>query len=80
MTERAQRSLEEEHLLLFLLTTLITIFLALRSLGLLSPDTAWTTTPKRRGEGKVDMLLRIETDDERWDVDNLLSDAAIETR
>ena len=67
--------LNDEHLLLFLLSTFITILLALRSLSLLPPDTAWATTTERRREGEVDVLLGVEADDKRWDVHDLLADA-----
>jgi len=43
----AHRSGDEQRLLLFLLTTIIALFLSLGSLHLLSPDTAWTTSAKR---------------------------------
>ena len=59
-------------LLFFLLTTFI--ILLLRRLGLLSPHAAWTATAKRRGESKIDMFLRVETDDEGRNVDDLLAD------
>jgi hypothetical protein len=59
-------------LLFFLLSTLI--ILLLRRLGLLSPHAARTPTTERRSESKVDMLLRVETNDEGRDVDNLLAD------
>lgn len=67
---------EANCLLLFLLTLVTTLVLALSGLGLLSSDTAWATTTEWRGEGEVDVLLGVETDDERWDVDDLLADAA----
>lgn len=62
------------HLLLVLLLTLIT---ALGGLGLLPPDTAEAATAEGRGDGEVDVLLRVETDDERGDVDDLLPDADV---
>jgi hypothetical protein len=46
-------------------------------LGALSLDTAFTSTTVGRSEGKVDVLLRIETDDKGWDVDDLLPDADV---
>lgn len=63
------------RLLLLLLGIVTTSVLAGGSGGLLSPHTTWASTTKWRGEGEVDVLLRVETDNERWDVDNLLSDA-----
>jgi len=74
--DTSSRDSNANHLLLFLLT-LTTILLLLRGLGLLPSDTARTSTTKRRGKGEVDVLLGVETDDERWDVDDLLSDAGI---
>jgi len=59
-------------LLFFLLTTFV-VFL-FRCLGLLSPHAAPATTAKRRGEGKVDVLLRVETDDEGGNIDDLFAD------
>jgi hypothetical protein len=65
-----------KELLLFLLSLITTVLLGLCSLGLLSPHTAWTPTTEWRGEREVDVLLRVKTDDEGWDVDDLLADAA----
>jgi hypothetical protein len=67
--------LRSRHLLLFLLSLITTLLLGLRSLGLLSPDTTWATAAKWRSEGEVDVLLGVESDNERWDVDDLLADA-----
>merc|ERR1712137_434719 len=64
-----------EHLLLLLLITLTVTLLG--GLGLLSPDTAGAATTERRGQGEVDVLLRVEADDERGDVDDLLADADV---
>lgn len=64
-----------EDLLLFLL--LLVIATLLGSLGLLSSDTAGAATTKRRGESEVDVLLGVETDDERGNVDDLLADADV---
>lgn len=63
------------HLLLLLL--LVTTLAALGSLGLLSADTAGTTTAKGRGQREVDVLLGVETDHERGDVDDLLADTDV---
>ena len=60
--------------LLLLLIAALLVILALSGLGLLSPNTTWAATTKWRGEREVDVLLGVETDDERWDVDNLLAD------
>lgn len=73
-----RRDLPTHLLLLFLLLGVIATLLLFRGLGLLSPDTAGTPTTERRGEGEVDVLLRVETDDERRNVHNLLADAASE--
>lgn len=64
-----------QHLLLFLLGVIATLILLLGGLGLLPPDTTWASTTKWRGESEVDVLLGVETDDERWDVDDLLANA-----
>lgn len=66
---------EANCLLLFLLTLVTTLVLALSGLGLLSSDTTRATTTEWRGEGEVDVLLGVETDDEGWDVDDLFADA-----
>lgn len=63
------------HLLLLLL--LITTLAALSSLGLLSAHTAGTAATKGRGQGEVDVLLGVETDHERGNVDDLLADADV---
>ena len=65
-------------LLFLLLTAFLTLLLALRSLGLLPPDAAWTPATERRGESEVDMLLRVEANDEGRDVDDLLADAVVD--
>ena len=62
------------HLLLFLLTT-ITLILLLSSSCLLPPHTAGSASTKWRGKSKVNVLLRIESNDERRDIDDLLSNA-----
>lgn len=63
------------HLLVILLV-LVTLT-ALGGLGLLSADTAGAATTEGRGESKVDVLLGVETDDERGDVDDLLADSDV---
>lgn len=63
-------------LLLLLFAAIFTIVtLALSGLGLLSPHTAWTPATEWRGKGEVNVLLGVETNDEGWDVDDLLADA-----
>jgi hypothetical protein len=62
---------KRKHLLLFLL---LGVILLLRRLGLLSSDTTWTSSTEWRGKGEVNVLLGVETDDEGWDIDDLLSD------
>lgn len=59
------------HLLFFLL---LGVILLLGRLSLLSSDTTWSSSAEWRGKGEVDVLLGVETDDEGWDVDDLLSD------
>lgn len=66
-----------QHLLLILLT--LVIILLLSSLGLLPPDTAGTPATKWRSQSEIDVLLRVETDNERWNVDDLLADAIMNT-
>ena len=64
----------DKSLLLFLFTS-ITLILLLRSFSLLPPHAARTPAAERRCKRKIDMLLGVETDNERRDVDNLLSNA-----
>lgn len=64
------------HLLVILLIG-IRVALGLGSLGLLSAVTAWASSSERRAEGKVDVLLRVETDNEGRNVDDLLSDTDV---
>lgn len=61
-------------LLVLLLGVTVT---ALGSLGTLALDTAGTATTVGRLERVVNVLLRVETDDERRNVDNLLADADV---
>lgn len=63
------------HLLLVLL--ILTTFTALGSLGLLSSDTTGSATTEGRGESEVNVLLGVETDDERGNVDDLLADSDV---
>lgn len=49
----------------------------LGGLGALALNTAGAATAVGRLEGEVDVLLRVETDDERGDVDDLLADADV---
>jgi hypothetical protein len=63
------------HLLLVLLLSIIILLLS--GLGLLSPDATGAATTEGRGKGEVNVLLRVETDNERGDVDDLLADADV---
>jgi hypothetical protein len=63
--------------LFVILFLLLTITATLGGLGLLSADTAGATATEGRGESKVDVLLGVETDDERRHVDDLLADADV---
>jgi hypothetical protein len=62
--------------LLVILLLLLAVAL-LGGLGLLSPDTARAAATERRGQSEVDVLLGVETDDERRNVDDLLADADV---
>lgn len=62
---------------LLLVLIIAGVLTTLGGLGLLSADTAGTATAKWRGKGEVDVLLGVETDDERGDVDDLLADADV---
>lgn len=63
------------HLLVILL--LIALAGTLSSLGLLSADTARAATAEWRVQREVDVLLGVEADDERGNVDNLLADTDV---
>ena len=58
---------------LLLLLLLVTTLLGLSSLGLLSAHATGASATEGRGKGEVDVLLGIKTNDERWDVDDLLA-------
>lgn len=62
------------HLLLLLFLTLVAVG---SSLGLLSADTAGTARTEGRVESEIDVLLGVETDNERRNVDDLLADADV---
>lgn len=64
------------NLLLVLLTSIVVTTL-LGGLGLLPPDTARATTTEWRGQSEVDVLLRVETDHKRGNVDDLLANTSI---
>ena len=63
------------HLLVLLLLLGLTSLLG--GLGLLSADTAGAAATEGRGQGEVDVLLGVETDDEGRHVDDLLADADV---
>lgn len=63
--------------LLFILLSIITTVLLLRSLRLLATDTAWAATAEWRVQSEVDVLLGVEADNERWNIDDLLADANV---
>ena len=63
---------------MFLVPALVATLLLLRSSSLaLALDTTGATSAIWRGEGEVDVLLGLETNDERGDVDNLLANTVI---
>merc|ERR1719300_1831397 len=57
---------------LILITTGITST-SLSLLGVLPLDTSWSASTEWRLEAEVNVLLGVQADDERWDVDDLLS-------
>jgi hypothetical protein len=59
------------NLLFFLITSIIILLLG--GLGLLPPDATRATSTEWRGQGEVNVLLRVETDNEGGNVDDLLS-------
>ena len=62
---------------LFLLLVITSIITLLSGLGLLSSDTTGASATEGRGEGEVNVLLGVETNDEGRDVDDLLADANV---
>merc|ERR1719154_754180 len=68
-----RNGLESVHLL----SVLVFAVAALALLGVHSLDSAWGSATIWRLEAKVDVLLRVEADDERWDVDELLAHANV---
>lgn len=62
---------------LFVILLLFAISTTLGGLGLLSANATGTAAAERRVESKVNVLLRIETDDERRDIDDLLADTDV---
>lgn len=63
------------HLLVILL--LLSGATLLGSLSLLSANTARATAAERRVQSEVNVLLGVETDDERRNIDNLLADTDV---
>ena len=63
--------------LLFILLGIIATVLLLRRLRLLATDTAWAATAEWRVQGEINVLLGVEADNERWDIDDLLSDTDV---
>ena len=60
-----------EHLLLFfLVSTLLLLCSGSRTLAL---DTTRAASTVGRGKSEVNMFLGVQTDNERWDVDDLLA-------
>ena len=60
--------------LLVILVTGIVVTTLLGSLGLLPPYTSGAATTEGRGQGKVNVLLGVKTNNEGRNVDDLLSD------
>lgn len=68
------RALRAWYLLFFLVLSLV-IILFVTTLGLLSLDTSRTSTSKWRSESKVNVLLGVETNNKRRNIDDLFSNA-----
>src|ERR1700749_395888 len=60
------------YLLLFVFACIIILLLS--RFSLLPLHTSWTATAKWRCEGEINVFLRVETDNERGDIDDLFSD------
>ena len=65
---------------LLLVLLVATLLLLGSSSSALALDATGAASTVGRGESKVDVLLRVETDNERGDVDNLLANAIWEFR
>lgn len=76
-SQAEERHVWSSYLLLVLITGIITTLLGFGGSGLLSPDAARATSTKGRSESEINVLLRVETDDERRNVDDLLADADV---
>lgn len=63
------------------LINIISLFVVLSATALVlqssSSDTAWTSSSERRCQSKVNVLLGVESDHERWHVDYLTTDANV---
>lgn len=66
------------NLLVVLILSIISSSILLgSSSSLLAANTARTSTTEGRAQSEVDVLLRVETDNERWDVDDLLANTDV---
>lgn len=63
--------------LLVILLLVLTTGTLLGSLGLLAANATGAASTEGRGQGEVDVLLGVQADDERGDVDDLLADADV---
>jgi hypothetical protein len=72
----AARPLDLHSAQLLLVVVACILILLIGSLDLLPPHAAWAATAERRGEGEIDMLLRVEADDERRNIDDLLANTS----
>lgn len=70
-------SIRSNNLLLILLLLSVTAGLGLSGGSLLAANATWAATSEWRVKGEVDVLLGVKTDNEGWDVDDLLSDADV---
>ena len=77
---KRERTIKLQHLLVVLGLLVATILLLGGSGSALALDTAGAASAVWRSESKVDVLLGVETDDERGDVDDLLADATVPLR
>ncbi len=68
---------ERANNLLLILLSVVTASGLSGGTSTLALNTTGTGTTVRRGEGKVDVLLRVKTNDERGDVDDLLADTDV---
>lgn len=65
------------HLFLVIIISIITTILLLGRLSLLAANTTRTSTTEWRAKGEIDVLLGVQTNNEGWDIDDLLANTDV---